>query len=231
MNKSLCVIPARGGSKRIPQKNIRDFCGKPMIAWSIEAAINSQLFDEVIVSSDSTEIINIAKQYGASTPFVRPADLANDHAGTTAVVKHAVNELDPNNLLYSRICCLYATAPFVTTSGLHQAAKNLDNPKCKTSFSASSFAFPIQRAIKMKGEGVSPFQPELMGQRSQDLEPAYHDAGQFYWWTRAALNENAAMFSQSSYPVILPRILTQDIDDQEDWEMAQFLFSYLNQKS
>ncbi|GAD02679.1 pseudaminic acid cytidylyltransferase [Agarivorans albus] len=228
MSKSLCVIPARGGSKRIPKKNIRDFCGKPMIAWSIEAALNSQLFDDIIVSSDNAEVIEIANQYGASTPFVRPAELANDHAGTTAVVKHAVNVVDPDRSRYTSICCLYATAPFVNADGLQQAAKNLDKPKCKTSFSASSFAFPIQRAIKLESEGVSPFQPNLMGQRSQDLEPAYHDAGQFYWWTRQALDEDAGMFSNTSFPVILPRMLTQDIDEPEDWEMAQFLFNYLH---
>ncbi|GAB1620166.1 pseudaminic acid cytidylyltransferase [Agarivorans albus] len=228
MGKSLCVIPARGGSKRIPKKNIRDFCGKPMIAWSIEAALESKLFDKVVVSSDSQEIIDIASRYGAETPFVRPPELSNDYIGTTDVVKHAVDKLDPHSNKYSVICCLYATAPFVNVESLKQAASNLNINGCKTSFSVSSFAFPIQRAIKLSGEGVSPFQPNLMGQRSQDLEPAYHDAGQFYWWTRQALNENAGMFSSSSYPVILPRMLTQDIDDNEDWEMAQFLFKYLN---
>ncbi|MGY5449736.1 pseudaminic acid cytidylyltransferase [Agarivorans sp. MS3-6] len=230
MNKSLCVIPARGGSKRIPKKNIRDFCGKPMIAWSIDAAINSQLFDDVIVSSDSAEIIEIAKQYGASTPFVRPAELANDHAGTTAVVKHAVNAVDPDKSRYSTICCLYATAPFVTTDKLLAAVTNLADPQCETSFSASSFAFPIQRAIKLNNKGVAPFYPDQIGKRSQDLEPGYHDAGQFYFWTREALDGNAGMFSETSFPVILPRMLTQDIDEPEDWEMAQFLFNYLHKQ-
>ncbi|MPW28658.1 pseudaminic acid cytidylyltransferase [Agarivorans sp. B2Z047] len=228
MSKSLCVIPARGGSKRIPKKNIRDFCGKPMIAWSIEAALQSKLFSKIVVSSDSKEIIDIANHYGAETPFVRPPELSNDYVGTTDVVRHAVETLDPESNKFSIICCLYATAPFVEVEGLQQAASNLSKPDCRTSFSASSFTFPIQRAVKLAGKGVTPFQPEMMGQRSQDLEPAYHDAGQFYWWTRQALNENAGMFSASSYPVILPRMLTQDIDDQEDWDMAQFLFSYLN---
>ncbi|WP_432463030.1 pseudaminic acid cytidylyltransferase [Agarivorans sp. QJM3NY_33] len=232
MNKSLCVIPARGGSKRIPKKNIKDFCGKPMIAWSIEAAVQSQLFDEVIVSSDIQEIIAIAEHYGASAPFIRPKELADDYTGTTEVIKHAVDVVDPDRSLYSSICCLYATAPFICKESLRAGKQALNKALVQTSFSATSFAFPIQRAIKLcPTGGVEAFYPEFMAKRSQDLTEAYHDAGQFYWWRRAALENGASMFSTSSEAIILSRYQVQDIDTQEDWQMAEYLYQAMNLKN
>ncbi|WP_394200684.1 pseudaminic acid cytidylyltransferase [Shewanella waksmanii] len=231
MSKVICIIPARGGSKRIPHKNIKDFCGKPIIAWSIEMALASQLFDDVVVSSDCVDIISIAKEYGASTPFIRPDSISDDHSGTTAVVKHALSFLDPDKNKYSRVCCLYATAPFVTANSLADGANKLSLPGCLTSFSATSFAFPIQRAVKLKNQGVEAFFPENMNCRSQDLEEAYHDAGQFYWWTRQSLDSNADMFSETSTPVLLPRHLVQDIDTIEDWKMAEYLYQVQALKS
>lgn len=221
----IAVIPARGGSKRIPRKNIRNFCGKPILAWSIEAALNSGFIDRVIVSTDDPEIALVAKAYGAEVPFMRPANLADDYAGTSVVVQHAVQFLISQGVNVSEVCCLYATAPFVTPGYLLQGLNSLVQSGASYAFSVTTYPFPIQRALKLKENGgIAMFSPEHSDTRSQDLEEAYHDAGQFYWGTRLAWLAAVPIYSENSVPVILPRYLVQDIDTQEDWERAVLMF-------
>ncbi|MFK3868310.1 pseudaminic acid cytidylyltransferase [Psychrobacter faecalis] len=221
----VAIIPARGGSKRIPRKNIKQFCGKPMIAYSIEAAIESGCFDRVIVSTDDTEIAEVAKAYNAEVPFIRPEELSNDHAGTIPVIQHAVNWLIEECEAPEFICCLYATAPFITPEAIKQGLQQLEDTNAAYAFSATSYAFPIQRAFRIKPSlGVEMFEPEHFNTRSQDLEEAYHDAGQFYWGTKDAWLTEKVIFGPESTPVILPRHRVQDIDTPEDWQRAELLF-------
>ena len=221
----ICIIPARGGSKRIPRKNIKEFCGKPMISYSIEAAIKSGCFDKVIVSTDDTEIAEVARVYGAEVPFIRPEELSNDYAGTIPVIQHAINWLIGQDDEPELICCLYATAPFVTADAIKQGLQQLEDTSAAYAFSATSYAFPIQRAFKIKPSlGVEMFEPEQFNTRSQDLEEAYHDAGQFYWGTTDAWLTEKVIFGPESTPVILPRHRVQDIDTYEDWQRAELLF-------
>src|SRR5208283_4279689 len=183
----IAVIPARGGSKRIPKKNIRPFAGKPIIAYSIESAIESGLFERIIVSTDDPEIANVAVELGAEAPFMRPATLADDHTGTNAVVKHAVAWAIDHDRVVTHACCIYATAPFIQASQLREGFASLLAGDKAFAFSVTSYPFPIQRALRVSSEGVvEPMFPEHVLSRSQDLEPAYHDAGQFYWGTAAA---------------------------------------------
>lgn len=221
----IAVIPARGGSKRIPRKNIKLFCGKPIIAWSIEAAQASGLFDHIIVSTDDAEIAAIATKWGAEVPFVRPAELSDDYVGTGAVIKHAVEWALKNLARVDFVCTIYATAPFLKSSDIRRGFELLEENKCQIVFTVTSFPFPIQRAIKVTENGrVAMFQPEHYLTRSQDLEAAYHDAGQFYWArTDAVLNEVSA-FSDAAIPLILPRYQVQDIDTIEDWRRAELMF-------
>lgn len=222
--RRVCLIPARGGSKRIPRKNIKPFFGQPMIAYSIRAAQESGLFDRIIVSTDDAEIAAVARESGAQTPFVRPPELANDHAGTGAVLAHALDWLIANDARPDAICCVYATAPFLTAPRLIEGWNALQGKR--HAFSVTSYAFPIQRALYLTPEGgVAMFQPQHRMTRSQDLVPAYHDAAQFYWsWTDAALN-GEDVFSVNSAPVILPRTEVVDIDTPEDWEVAERLYA------
>jgi pseudaminic acid cytidylyltransferase len=224
-----CIIPARGGSKRIPKKNIKDFFGKPMIAYSIEAAIKSYCFDRVIVSTDDQEIAEVSKRYGAEVPFIRPDELANDHAGTLPVIKHAIEWLEEQGEKTTEVCCLYATAPFVQPQAIRQAYEQLQQTHADYCFTVTSFAFPIQRAIKLtQDKRVEMFYPEHFNTRSQDLEEAYHDAGQFYWGKAEAFKQLKPLFSEHASPFILPRYLVQDIDNQEDWIRAELLFRLIN---
>jgi N-acylneuraminate cytidylyltransferase len=225
----IAVIPARGGSKRIPRKNIRPFCGRPIIAYSIEAAQASGLFDEIIVSTDDSEIAEVARQFGATAPFVRPKEIADDHTGTAAVVKHAVTWFIERGDDITHVCCIYATAPLIQARFLREAHDALTGSDAAFAFSVTSYAFPIQRALRMTPAGrVDPFHPEHRLTRSQDLEPAYHDAGQFYWGTAAAFLEDIPIFSDRSVGIVLPRHLVQDIDTVEDWEQAEYMFRTIN---
>jgi len=224
----LAVIPARGGSKRIPRKNIKAFCGKPMIAWSIEAALASGCFDAVVVSTDDAEIAEVAKAHGASVPFMRPAELSDDHTGTIPVIAHAVRWLIAAGQRPDAVCCLYATAPFVTPEAIREGLQVLEKEGADYAFSVTSYAFPIQRAIRLSKQGrMEMFQPEHFNTRSQDLEEAYHDAGQFYWGLTSAWLAGTAMFGASSAPVVLPRHRVQDIDTPEDWLRAEWMFKAL----
>lgn len=225
----LCVIPARGGSKRIPRKNIKNFCGKPMIAWSIIAASKSNCFDKIIVSTDDEEIAAVAKHWGADVPFMRPIELANDYAGTTEVVSHAVKWHIENDADVKDVCCLYATAPFTLATDIQKGYMLLDNHEVEFVFSVTSYAFPIQRAIKITDDNrIKMFSPESYGIRSQDLDPYWHDAGQFYWGSAISWLHNKPIFSTCSMPIVLPRYRVQDIDTAEDWIYAEKMFKILN---
>ncbi|SDK11900.1 N-acylneuraminate cytidylyltransferase [Methylophilus rhizosphaerae] len=228
-NKTIAVIPARGGSKRIPRKNIRDFCGKPMIAWSIEVARSSGLFDHVIVSTDDSEIADIAIQYEAEVPFIRPVELADDYTGTTPIIAHAIDWVNLNIGKVDYACCIYATAPFVQAEELQIGRDLLKQSGADYTFSATSYAFPIQRAIRITDEQrVEMFYPEHFNTRSQDLEEAYHDAGQFYWGRSDAWLAGKPLFAKCAAPVLLPRNRVQDIDTVEDWERAEWLFKAMS---
>ncbi|AAZ18515.1 putative Acylneuraminate cytidylyltransferase [Psychrobacter arcticus 273-4] len=224
----IAVIPARGGSKRIPRKNIKEFCGKPMIAYSIEAALQSGCFDKIIVSTDDLEIAEVAKSYGAEVPFMRPMELSDDYSGTIPVIRHAIEWLIKQGFDPELICCLYATAPFVTAEYLQQGFQQLKSTNAAYAFTVTSYAFPIQRAIKLNPElGVEMFDRNNFNTRSQDLEEAWHDAGQFYWGRVDAWLTEKIIFGADSTPVILPRHRVQDIDTSEDWDRAEWLFKAL----
>lgn len=230
MTRRVVLIPARGGSKRIPRKNIRPFFGKPMIAWSIEAAKASGVAQRVVVSTDDEEIARIARDCGAEVPFMRPAELSDDHATTMDVIVHAIDELIAQGDALEQLCCLYSTAPMVLPEDLHGAAALLDAPGFDYAFSATHYAFPIQRALReLPDGGVAMFQPQHMNTRSQDLEPALHDAGQFYWGRVAAFRARVPIFSERARPWLLPRYRVQDIDTPEDWRRAELMFGALRQ--
>ena len=229
---NLAVIPARGGSQRIARKNIRDFCGKPIMAYSIETALATGLFDQVIVSTDNEEIASVAREFGAETPFVRPADLADDHTGTNLVIKHAIEWYQERAQTFSLVCCIYATAPFLQGKYLKEGHDKLSNSDKSFAFSVTSFPFPIQRAIRITAENeVEAFWPEHYDSRSQDLEESYHDAGQFYWGRSNAFLDNRKIFSKMSIPILLPRYLVQDIDSLEDWQCAEFMWKAITQRN
>lgn len=224
----IAIIPARGGSKRIPRKNIKIFCGKPMIAWSIEAALRSNCFDRVIVSTDDTEIAQIARDYGAQVPFIRPATLADDRTGTSPVVAHAIQWLEQQDELVEHVCCIYATAPFLDEVDLQNGWNQLRDSGLDYSFSVASYAFPIQRALTIDTNGVvSMLNKEYLQTRSQDLTPAWHDAGQFYWGTKSSWLNGTEILDGRSISIKIPRHRVQDIDTEEDWIRAEFMMKTL----
>ena len=221
---NIAVIPARGGSKRIPRKNIRPFAGKPVLAWSIEAAQSSGCFERIVVSTDDPEIAAVARACGAEVPFVRPVALADDHADTVSVIRHAVSELQRDGAAPRNVCCIYATAPFVQSGDIAQGLRMLDAGDCDYVFPVTTFPFPIQRALRLSAQGrVAMFAPEHASTRSQDLEDAWHDAGQFYWGrTQAWLNGSGIYASGTG--LAIPRHRVQDIDTEEDWIRAEWMF-------
>ena len=229
----VAIIPARGGSKRIPNKNIKVFAGQPIISYSINAAKDSKLFDRIILSTDSKEIAEIGKSYGAEVPFMRPSELADDYTGTVDVLIHALNWLNVHDKFYNYFCCIYATAPFLNKVFINKAFDILRENKAVSAFSVTSYPYPIFRALKIDTNNrVKMFWPEHLHSRSNDLSEAYHDAGQFYWCDTKKFLKEEIVFSSDSVPVILPRYLVQDIDTPEDWETAEKLFLTLkSQKS
>jgi len=227
MAKAVAIIPARGGSKRIPRKNIKDFYGKPLISYSIETALESNLFDKVVVSTDDNEIANIAKRYGADV-IIRPKELADDYTGTVDVTNHAILYLSKYNEDYDFVCTIYATAPLLQSKYLIEGLKKLSTSDAINTFSATSMPFPIQRTFKLKDGRCEMFTPEYYSARSQDLEEAYQDAGQFYW-SKIGQKSNNIFFSRDSIPIILPRYLVQDIDTMEDWERAEIMYRVLEE--
>ena len=227
VKNAIAIIPARGGSKRIPKKNIKDFFGKPLISYSIEVAIASNLFEKVIVTTDDENISRIAKEYGAVVPFIRPPELCDDFTGTVDVVNHAVNYLEKKGEKYDYICTIYATAPLLQKEYLIEGYEKLKNSNAVNAFSSTSMPFPIQRTFKINDDGRSEmFTPEYYMTRSQDLEEAYQDAGQFYWEKRFKSSDET-MFGKDSIPIILPRYLVQDIDTLEDWKSAEYMYQIL----
>lgn len=226
---TVAIITARGGSKRIPRKNIRAFAGRPMIAYPIEAAIRSGLFDRVMVSTEDAEIAAVARTCGAEVPFIRPAELADDHTGTVPVLRHAIGWLRANGEPVEYVCCIYPTAPFLTADALRHGFAAVQEPGCRFAFSVARYGYPIQRALRRTGAtGVEPFFPESIPCRSQDLEPAYHDAGQFYWGTAEAFMDGSQVFGATSTPIVLPSHRVQDIDDEDDWRRAEYLYRALH---
>lgn len=225
----IAIIPARGGSKRIPRKNIKPFCGKPIIAWSIDAALKTGCFDQVIVSTDDIEIADIASKYGAHVPFIRPDKLSDDYTGTTEVIKHAIEWYESHGHSVDLACCLYATAPFLKSEDINRGLSIIQSNSCDFTFSVTRYPFPIQRAIRIEKTGrVAMFNPEHFNTRSQDLEEAFHDAGQFYWGRAQAWRQGKKVFTPESLPVLLPTHRVQDIDTEEDWVRAEWIFKAAN---
>ena len=228
----VAIIPARGGSKRIPRKNIKMFCGKPMLAWSIEAAKASECFDKIIVSTDDQEIAETAQQCGAEIPFMRPPELSGDHIGTIPVMRHAIQWLQEHTNFVDYACCIYATAPFLLAEDIKNGWHLLYGSTNDYAFSVTSYRFPIQRAIRISESGeVSMFNANNFMTRSQDLEEAWHDAGQFYWGKASSWVEDKPIFSSGSIPVRLPRYRVQDIDTLEDLACAEWLFKALQMRA
>jgi len=230
MAKSIAIIPARGGSKRIPRKNIKAFYGEPLIAYSIKVALESKLFDKIIVTTDDEEIAVIAKKYGADVPFIRPKELADDFTGTADVVKHALEWLKEKGEMFKFACTIYATAPLLQSKYLIEGHSALKNSTAINAFSATSMPFPIQRTFKVNDDGrCEMFTPLYYMTRSQDLEEAYQDAGQFYW-TKTDQASDEIMFGKDSIPIILPRHLVQDIDTLEDWQRAEIMYKVIKEQ-
>ncbi|MDA7785193.1 pseudaminic acid cytidylyltransferase [Pseudomonadales bacterium] len=226
---NICIIPARGGSKRIPRKNIKQFGGKPMIEWSISAAIKANCFDRIIVSTDDIEISNFAESMGVEVPFIRPPSLSEDYTSTGAVVKHALEWLKLPDISKVNACCLYATAPFVTSSDICQSLSILDPLVSDFVLPVTSYAFPVQRALVVDKSTMflEMREPAHFSSRSQDLEESFHDAGQFCWGLAEAWISGDTPFQRKTLPYNLPRFRVQDIDTYEDWDRAELLHKAL----
>jgi N-acylneuraminate cytidylyltransferase len=228
MSDAIALIPARGGSKRIPGKNIKSFNGLPMIAHSIKAARSSGLFRRIIVSTESDEIAGVAEAHGAECPYRRPPELANDTASTAAVVLHGLDWLEAEGELPGIVCCLYATAPFVQAEDLRTGFDLMRSSGCGSAFTVTTFDAPIFRAFKLTEEGaLAMIWPDYEMARSQELPEALHDAGQFYWLDVARFRQEPRIFRPDSRPVLLPRWRVQDIDTPEDWQRAELLHRLL----
>lgn len=223
----VAIITARGGSKRIPKKNIKNFCGKPIIAYSIEAALNSNIFDEVIVSTDSEEIADIAKQYGAKIPFMRSNATSNDYADTSDVLLEVLNEYKKRDISFEEFCCIYPTAPFITAEKLRTSYQMLLKENTYNVVPMVVFSFPPQRGMARDGAYVKPAYPEFIDARSQDLEEILHDCGQFYWCKTAAFYDNQNILFNHTVPFLVPEMEVQDIDNESDWELAEIKYQYL----
>ena len=225
--KSLCIIPARGGSKRIPRKNIKPFMGKPIIAYSIEAALNSAVFDEVMVSTDDEEIADVARQYGASVPFLRSAETSNDYATTVDVLLEVDNKYKEQGKTFDVICCLYSTAPFVTSERLKEAASHISD-NVDACFTIVQYSYPIQRSLRInEKEYVEMKYPEYLKSRTQDLEKVYHDAGQFYFVKTETLIQEKTVWCKRTAPLILSELEVQDLDTLTDWQLAEMKYQLL----
>ncbi|MBG6236596.1 N-acylneuraminate cytidylyltransferase [Pedobacter sp. CAN_A7] len=219
----LAIIPARGGSKRIPRKNIKDFLGKPIIAYSIEAAISSGIFDEVMVSTDDEEIAEIARAYGASVPFIRSIHNADDHATTIAVLKEVELEYQKRfRMSYEAICCIYPTAPLLNSQSLIEGYKLLIEKELDTVFPVTAFSYPIWRALEIQDGRTQMIWPEHQSSRSQDFKAAYHDAGQWYWYKPRLIT--GSLFTNNTGSIVLPEEEVQDIDCLSDWVLAELKY-------
>jgi N-acylneuraminate cytidylyltransferase len=232
MKGNVAIIPARGGSKRIPRKNIKLFQGKPIIAYSIAAALESGLFDEVMVSTDDEEIAAVAREYGANVPFFRSAETANDFATTAAVLIEVLNRYEESGSLFSNACCIYPCAPFITGGRLKEAFDILVQQDLDSVFPVMKFHYPIQRALRMNSKGlIEMFHPEHLSTRSQDLEPGYCDAGQFYWFQVKRFLEKKVVWTDNTAAIVISELEGHDIDNLEDWKVAEIKYRIINEKA
>lgn len=229
--KNIAIITARGGSKRIPGKNIKPFLGKPILAYSIEAATNSGMFDTIMVSTDSEEIATIAKSYGADVPFMRSNQNADDHATTADVIAEVIHQYEEQGEHYDLFCCIYPTAPFITGDILRDACEQLRaNKNADAAIPVVRFSFPPQRGFVVENGELAYKWPEYRNSRSQDLEPFYHDAGQFYVVRTNAFIQEHTVVPAHTIPIVLPETMVQDIDNIEDWEIAEIKYQRLMEK-
>lgn len=226
--KTLCIIPARGGSKRIPGKNIKDFCGKPIIAYSIEAALNSHLFDEVMVSTDDQKIAEIANKYGAKVPFLRSDENANDFAGLAEVLIEVVAQYKKNEQIFYSICCILPTAPFLTPEKLINVKETFIRGNFDCIFPVVEYSYPIQRSLKIEDDYIKMRWPENFSKRSQDLESTFHDSGQFYFIQTETLLKEKKLFTEHSGCIVLDSLEVQDIDTEIDWKLAELKYQLIN---
>lgn len=226
----IAVIPARGGSKRIPRKNIKSFHGKPMIAFAIDAAVTSEIFDKIIVSTDDDEIAKIAQSYGAEIPFLRPAELANDHAPTVPVIAHAIEACQALGWNVQEVCCIYPAVPFISTNDLSYGYEKFLETGAHYVFPVTEYPSPIQRALRRLPDGeVMPFQPKYTATRTQDLEPGYYDVGQMYWGKATAWLQGLNIHL-NAFTFIIPEWRVVDIDTPDDWKRAELLYATLTNK-
>jgi N-acylneuraminate cytidylyltransferase len=221
---NICIIPARGGSKRIPRKNIKEFLGKPIIAYSIKTAIDSKLFDEVMVSTDDIEIVEIAKKYGAKVPFMRSAKNSDDFATTFDVIEEVINHYKDHAMEFNNICCLYSCAPFVTTVTLLRAYNQLIDKKFDTVFPVVPYSSPIQRALRFNQGKTHMIFEDNLNVRSQDLEESFYDAGQFYWCNSNKLMLSKTLLTDNTGAIVISELVSQDIDNETDWKLAELKF-------
>lgn len=228
--KKICIIPARGGSKRIPRKNIKNFHGKPIIGYSIEAALSSNLFDEVMVSTDDPEIEEVAKSFGATVPFLRSTKNSDDFSTTSDVLTEVLSNYEDAGTNFDIFCCLYPTAPFVTAQRLLESFKKLIDTNSDSVLSVVRFDFPPQRGLIVKEGKIAFMYPENLNVRSQDLEPIFHDAGQFYWSRIDIFKKERKVFTDKTSFILLSENEVQDIDTLEDWEIAEFKYSFSRRK-
>lgn len=224
--KNIAIIPARGGSKRIPRKNIKTFMGKPIIAYSIEAALESGLFDEVMVSTDDEEIAETARKYGAKVPFMRSAETSNDYAGTDDVILEVLKMYKERGEEFDTFCCIYSTAPFVTSDRLAEAYGKL-NSNIDSVFTCVAYSYPVQRSLRIVDDRISMVHPEYFDARSQDLETIYHDAGQFYIATVSSYIRERKLWGANTAGLILSELEVQDLDTLTDWQLAEMKYSLL----
>ena len=228
---NVAVIPARGGSKRIHRKNIKQFCGKPIIAWPIEVAKQSKLFEHILVSTDDEEIAEVSKSCGAELPFMRPEEFSDDYVGTTEVIAHAVSWMHEQQWQPEAVCCIYPTSVFLTVDDLKKGFDTLSTGNWSYAFSVTNFEYPIFRSFKEHLDGgVEMYFPDQFKKRSQDLSVALHDAAQFYWGKPEAWLNQIKLFDRHSYPVMIPRWRVQDIDTEDDWAQAEIIFKKLTKE-
>lgn len=230
--KRIAIIPARGGSKRIPRKNVKDFLGMPIIVYSIKAALESGVFDEVMVSTDDEEIAAVAREYGASVPFFRSANTSDDYATTADVIDEVLDRYRETGNEFDVVACIYATAPFVTPQRLMEASSLLDKGIFDSAFTCVAYSYPVQRGLGIGKDGrISMKWPEYRSSRSQDLETVYHDAGQFYISTVKAYRKARSFWGDNTAPIILSELEVQDLDTPTDWKLAEMKYSVLNKIS
>ncbi|WP_422082735.1 pseudaminic acid cytidylyltransferase [Ulvibacterium sp.] len=224
---SLCIIPARGGSKRIPGKNIKPFLGKPIIAYSIEAAITSKLFDEIMVSTDDREIAEIAKGFGAKVPFLRSKQNSDDFAVLADVIYEVYLEYTKKNRSFKYMCCILPTAPFVTSDTITKAYIKLEQENFDSVLPILEFSFPVQRSLKLENNRVSMVRHEYLNSRSQDLEKRYHDSGQLYWLKTKSFLLEKKLFTNNSGAIMISGLCAQDIDTETDWKLAEMKYKLM----